>query len=98
VRAETTVHGQKRLISFARAIIATEIFILDEATSSIDTDLSLKSGRAEKLLRNRTSLSSPTDFPHQKCDRILVIDGEKIKEQGNHRQLMAARGRYYDLI
>ena len=92
--------GQKQLISFARAIIADpKIFVLDEATSSIDTESEIKIQQASnRLLRGRTSfiiahrLSTIRD-----ADRILVIkDGEMI-EQGSHSELMAKRGYYYEL-
>lgn len=92
--------GQKQLISFARAIIADpKIFVLDEATSSIDTESEIKIQKAsEKLLRNRTSfiiahrLSTIRD-----ADRILVIDKGEVIEQGTHNELMALKGHYYEL-
>ncbi len=92
--------GQKQLISFARAIVADpKIFVLDEATSSIDTESEMKIQKAsETLLRNRTSfiiahrLSTVRD-----ADRILVIDHGEVLEQGNHKELMAKKGYYYDL-
>jgi ATP-binding cassette subfamily B protein len=92
--------GQKQLISFARAIIANpKIFVLDEATSSIDTESELKiQAAAEKLLKNRTSFIIAHRLSTvRNADRILVIDGGEIVEQGNHRQLMSQKGRYYDL-
>jgi ATP-binding cassette subfamily B protein len=92
--------GQKQLISFARAIIADpKIFVLDEATSSIDTESELKiQAAAEKLLKNRTSFIIAHRLSTiRNADRILVIEGGEIKEEGSHKQLMAAKGRYYEL-
>ncbi len=92
--------GQKQLISFARAIVADpKIFVLDEATSSVDTESEVKIQKAsETLLRNRTSfiiahrLSTVRD-----ADRILVIDNGEMIEQGSHKELMAKKGYYYEL-
>ncbi|MDD6022846.1 MAG: ABC transporter ATP-binding protein [Oscillospiraceae bacterium] len=92
--------GQKQLISFARAMIADpKIFVLDEATSSIDTETEQQLQEATKaVLSGRTSfviahrLSTIRD-----ADCILVIDHGKILEKGTHSQLMAQRGRYYQL-
>lgn len=92
--------GQKQLISFARAIIADpKIFVLDEATSSIDTEAEQKIQSAvETLLRNRTSFIIAHRLSTiRNADRILVIDGGKILEQGSHSELMAKKGRYYEL-
>ncbi len=92
--------GQKQLISFARAILADpKIFILDEATSSIDTESELKiQAAAERLLKNRTSFIIAHRLSTvRNADRILVIDGGEIVEQGSHRQLMSLKGRYYEL-
>ena len=92
--------GQKQLISFARAIIADpRILILDEATSSIDTETESVIQKAiHNILKNRTSfivahrLSTIVD-----CDIILVIRGGKIVEQGNHEELLKLKGYYYKL-
>ena len=92
--------GQKQLISFARAILTNpSIFVLDEATSSVDTE-------TEQLIQNaiQTVLSGRTSFiiAHRlstirSADRILVIQGGRIIEDGTHRQLIAKQGYYYQL-
>jgi ATP-binding cassette subfamily B protein len=92
--------GQKQLISFARAILADpRIFMLDEATSSIDTESEQRiEAAAEALLRNRTSFIIAHRLSTvRNADRILVIDDGEIVEQGSHKQLMQRRGRYYEL-
>ncbi len=92
--------GQKQLISFARAILADPaIFVLDEATSSIDTETEQRiQAAADKLLRGRTSFIIAHRLSTvRNADRILVIDGGKMLEQGNHRELMAKKGRYWEL-
>ena len=92
--------GQKQLISFARAILADPaIFVLDEATSSIDTVSEQRiQAAAEKLLRGRTSFIIAHRLSTvRNADRILVIDGGRILEEGSHRELMAKKGRYYEL-
>ena len=92
--------GQKQLISFARAILADPaIFVLDEATSSIDTEAELKiQAAAEKLLHGRTSFIIAHRLSTvRNADRILVIDGGRVLESGSHQELMAQKGRYYEL-
>ena len=92
--------GQRQLISFARALLADpKILILDEATSSIDTETEflLQVGLAA-LLKGRTSFIIAHRLSTiQGADRILYIDGGKITEQGSHEDLMAAGGAYHDL-
>lgn len=92
--------GQKQLISFARAILADpKILILDEATSSIDTETERKIQHAiEKLLENRTSFI----IAHRlstivNADQILVIRDGRIVEQGTHSELIRLKGYYYRL-
>lgn len=92
--------GQKQLISFARAILANPaIFVLDEATSSIDTETEkIIQNAIEKVLYGRTSfvvahrLSTIVN-----ADKILVIKNGCIIESGNHSELMRRRGYYYRL-
>jgi len=92
--------GQKQLLSFARAILADpKIFVLDEATSSIDTESERKIQVAsETLLSGRTSFIIAHRLSTiRNSDRILVINKGEISEQGNHKELMAAKGHYYEL-
>ena len=92
--------GQKQLISFARAILADpRIFVLDEATSSIDTESEMQMQSAiETMLSSRTSFVVAHRLSTiRNADRILVIDSGRILEQGTHLELLAKRGRYYDL-
>lgn len=92
--------GQKQLISFARAIIRDpKIMILDEATSSIDTETEAKiQGTINKVLKDRTSiiiahrLSTVVD-----ADRIIVMSDGKIVEQGSHKDLIQTNGWYHHL-
>ncbi len=92
--------GEKQLISFARAIIAKPaLFVLDEATSSIDTETEGKIQYAiDKLLHGRTSFIIAHRLSTiRNADRILVIQKGRVAEEGTHKQLMARRGHYYDL-
>jgi ATP-binding cassette subfamily B multidrug efflux pump len=92
--------GQRQLLSFARALLADpRILVLDEATSSVDTQTEQIIQKAlRRLLKGRTSfviahrLSTITN-----ADRIVVIHDGKIIEQGTHAELLAKQGMYYDL-
>jgi len=92
--------GEKQLISFARAILADpRIFIMDEATSSIDTlaEAKIQNGIHE-LIKGRTSIIIAHRLSTIKnCDRIIVIKKGKIVEDGSHKQLMHSKGSYYSL-
>ncbi|MFD3157836.1 ABC transporter ATP-binding protein [Haloimpatiens sp. FM7330] len=92
--------GEKQLISFARAIVANPaVFVLDEATSSIDTETErIIQNAINKVLEGRTSFV----IAHRlstivSADRILVIRNGKVIEQGNHEQLIKRKGYYYNL-
>jgi ATP-binding cassette subfamily B protein len=92
--------GEKQLISFARAIIAKpRLFFLDEATSSIDTETEAKIQHAiDTVLEDRTSFIIAHRLSTiRSADVILVIEKGKVIEQGNHAELMALKGHYYDL-
>ena len=99
-RGDMLSAGQRQLLSFARTLLSDpKILILDEATSSIDTNTELLVQEGIKqLLRDRTSfvvahrLSTIKD-----CDRILYIEDGKIMESGSHDELMAEKGYYYNL-
>jgi ATP-binding cassette subfamily B protein/subfamily B ATP-binding cassette protein MsbA len=92
--------GQRQLISFSRALLADpRILILDEATSSVDTQTEqVIQGALTRLLQGRTSFI----IAHRlstviNADRIIVLDNGKIIEEGTHNQLMKVGGRYYQL-
>ena len=92
--------GQRQLISFARALLANpRILILDEATSSVDTQTErVIQSALERLLKDRTSfviahrLSTIT-----RADKILVVEKGRIIEEGTHAELLQKRGQYFDL-
>jgi len=92
--------GQKQLISLARAVLARpEIFIMDEATSSVDTltEALIQRGM-EALMRGRTSFVIAHRLSTiKRADRILVIENGRIVEQGSHADLLRRRGQYYRL-
>ena len=92
--------GQRQLISFARALLANpQIFVMDEATSSIDTETeqliqrgmeTMLAGRISFVIAHRLSTI-------RRADRILVITKGKIEESGTHEELLRQRGHYYEL-
>ena len=92
--------GQRQIVSFARALLADpRILILDEATSSIDTttERQIQAG-LERLLKGRTSFV----IAHRlntiiNSDKIVVLDHGRVLEEGSHEDLLARRGRYYQL-
>lgn len=92
--------GQKQLISFARALIANPaIFVLDEATSSVDTETEQRIQKAiATALKGRTSFIIAHRLSTiRSADRILVIQDGRVLEHGTHRELIAKRGHYYNL-
>lgn len=92
--------GEKQLISFARALLADpRIFVLDEATSSVDTQTEQMIQHAiSKVLTGRTSFIIAHRLSTiRTADRILVIDDGKIKEMGTHQELLRLKGAYYNL-
>lgn len=92
--------GQKQLISFARALAHQPgILILDEATSSVDTDTELRVRAAlERMITGRTSvLIAHRLSTIQRADTILVMHKGKLREQGSHQELLGMRGLYYKL-
>jgi len=92
--------GERQLVSFARAIIADpRIFILDEATSSIDTETEmLVQDAISTLLEGRTSFIIAHRLSTiKKANIILVVDNGKIIEKGTHKELLRKKGSYYHL-
>lgn len=92
--------GQKQLISIARAIIGNpKIFVLDEATSSIDTETEGKIQRiTTEVMEGRTTFMIAHRLSTvRNCDMILVVQDGKITEQGTHKELIANKGHYYNL-
>ena len=92
--------GEKQLISFARAIIADpKIFVLDEATSSIDTQTEqMIQDAIMKILKNRTSfLIAHRLSTIKKADIILVVKNGNIIERGTHKELLKQKGYYFSL-
>ena len=99
-RGSTLSTGQKQLISFARALAHQPgILILDEATSSVDTDTEFRVRLAlERMITGRTSvLIAHRLSTIQRADTILVMHKGKLREQGTHQELLAMHGLYYKL-
>ncbi|MCA9875784.1 MAG: ATP-binding cassette domain-containing protein, partial [Anaerolineales bacterium] len=92
--------GQKQLISLARAVLAQpDIFVMDEATSSVDTltEALIQQGM-ERLMEGRTSFVIAHRLSTiKRADRILVIENGGVSEMGTHAELIRKRGHYYDL-
>ncbi|MBQ3099505.1 MAG: ABC transporter ATP-binding protein [Clostridia bacterium] len=92
--------GQRQLLSIARAVLADpKILILDEATSSVDTRTEMQIQQAMiNLMEGRTSLIIAHRLSTiRDADVIIVLDEGHIVEEGNHEQLLAKKGKYYDL-
>ncbi|MCC6397290.1 MAG: ABC transporter ATP-binding protein, partial [Bacteroidetes bacterium] len=99
-RGATLSVGQKQLISFARALaVHPRILILDEATSSVDTETEMLVQQAiKKLLHGRTSIVIAHRLSTiQSADKILVMHKGEIRETGTHQELLALGGLYYRL-
>jgi ATP-binding cassette subfamily B protein len=99
-RGATLSTGQKQLISFARALAhAPAILILDEATSSVDTETEHRVRLAlSRMITGRTSvLIAHRLSTVQSADEILVMHKGQLRERGTHQQLLAQRGLYYKL-
>jgi len=99
-RGNSLSTGQKQLINFARALAYNpHILILDEATSSVDTDTELRiRGALERMVEGRTSvLVAHRLSTVQRADTILVMHKGHLREMGNHQELLAQRGLYWKL-
>lgn len=99
-RGATLSVGQKQLLSFARALaFDPRVLILDEATSSVDTDTErLIRDALDVLMRGRTSIAVAHRLSTiQRMDRILVLHKGELRESGTHQELLAARGIYHRL-
>jgi ATP-binding cassette, subfamily B, multidrug efflux pump len=99
-RGSTLSTGQKQLISFARALAHDpKILILDEATSSVDTETEFKVRDAlSRMVEGRTSLIIAHRLSTiQRADKIIVMHKGQVREMGTHQQLLAQRGIYYKL-
>jgi subfamily B ATP-binding cassette protein MsbA len=92
--------GQKQRVSIARAILADpRILILDEATSSLDSESEslIQTGLAYLMKSRTTFVIAHRLSTIRRADQILVVEGGRIVERGTHAQLYAAQGRYFDL-
>jgi len=99
-RGSSLSTGQKQLINFARALAYNpHILILDEATSSVDTDTELRiRGALERLVEGRTSvLIAHRLSTVQRAETILVMHKGQLREMGSHQELLAQRGLYWKL-
>jgi len=99
-RGNSLSTGQKQLINFARALAYNpRILILDEATSSVDTDTEFRiRGALDRMVEGRTSvLIAHRLSTVQRADAILVMHKGQLREMGSHQQLLAQRGLYWKL-
>ena len=99
-RGSTMTTGQKQLISFARALAHNpKILILDEATSSVDTETEIRVREAlTRMVEGRTSVVIAHRLSTiQRADKIIVMHKGQVREVGTHQQLLAQRGIYWKL-
>ena len=99
-RGTTLSVGQRQLLAFARALAHDpEILILDEATSSVDTETETQIRKAiDRLMQGRTSIIIAHRLSTiQRCDKIIVMHKGRIREVGSHQELLANRGIYFKL-
>ncbi len=99
-RGSTLSTGQKQLISFARALAhAPKILVLDEATSSVDTETEFRVRDAlARMVEGRTSIIIAHRLSTmQRADKIIVMHKGQVREMGTHQELLAQRGIYYKL-
>jgi ATP-binding cassette subfamily B protein len=99
-RGTTFSVGQRQLISFARALAYNpRILVLDEATSSVDTETEILIQKAiQKLIEGRTSIIIAHRLSTiQSCDKIVVMHKGEVKEMGNHQELLNKKGLYFKL-
>ena len=99
-RGSTLSTGQKQLISFARALAHNpKILILDEATSSVDTETEFRVREAlNRMVEGRTSVIIAHRLSTiQRADKIIVMHKSRLREMGTHRELLANRGIYWKL-
>jgi len=99
-RGTTLSSGQRQLLAFARALAHDpQILILDEATSSVDTETELQIRKAiDRLMEHRTSIIIAHRLSTiQRCDKIIVMHKGRVRETGTHQELLAQRGIYYKL-
>lgn len=99
--SDNVSHGQKQLLTIARTVLAKkEVLILDEATSSVDTRTEKLIQKAmDKLMEGKTSFIIAHRLSTiRNADKIIVIENGKIIEQGNHEELLALKGYYYNTL
>jgi ATP-binding cassette subfamily B multidrug efflux pump len=99
-RGTTLSAGQRQLLAFARALAHDpRILILDEATSSVDTETELQIRKAiDRLMEGRTCIIIAHRLSTiQRCNKIIVMHKGRVRESGTHQQLLALRGIYYKL-
>ena len=99
-RGENFSQGQRQLLSFARTVLAKpQILILDEATANIDTETEVL---IQESLEKMKNIGTMLVVAHrlstiQHADKIVVLSKGEIKEMGNHQELLAKKGLYYNL-